>query len=74
MLNRLIAMPVLAASDLTCARRFWRDVLGHDPVYSDDGGDIYDVGGVSVHVYETSYAGTAQNTTMSFITEGLLYG
>lgn len=71
MFEHLVAMPVIAASDLSRARRFWHDVLGRDPVHSDDGGDIYDVGGVAVHVYETSYAGTAQNTVMSFITDDL---
>ena len=71
MFEKLIAMPVLAASDLARARRFWHEVLEHDPVYSDDGGDIYDVGGMPVHVYESSYAGTAQNTELSFITDDL---
>lgn len=71
MLDNAMAMPVLAASDLTRARAFWHDKLGHDPVYTDEGGDIYDVGGTPVHVYESAYAGTAQNTTMSLLTDDL---
>ena len=71
MLDRIIAMPVLAASDLTRARAFWHDVLGRDPVLSDEGGDIYDVGGVSVLVYGSTYAGTAKSTTLGLITDDL---
>ncbi|MDQ2661451.1 MAG: VOC family protein [Actinomycetota bacterium] len=71
MFEQLVAMTVIAASDLSRARRFWHDVLARDPVYSDEGGDIYDVGGAAVHVYESGYAGTAQNTVLSFITDDL---
>lgn len=71
MFDRVIAMPVLAASDLTRARAFWHDVLGRNPVLTDVGGDIYDVGGVAVHVYESAYAGTAKSTTLGLITDDL---
>ena len=58
---------VLPASDLARARSFWHDTFGIDPV--DDGFDeadaeMYEIGGTRVLVYETQFAGTAQNTAM----------
>ncbi|HKH07493.1 MAG TPA: VOC family protein [Agromyces sp.] len=71
MFENLMAMAVLPASDLARARKYWHDVLGRDPVSSDEGGDIYDFGGTGVLVYETQFAGTAKNTAISFITDDL---
>ncbi|WP_281883941.1 VOC family protein [Agromyces rhizosphaerae] len=62
---------VLAASDLDRARTFWHDVFGLDPVLSDVTGDYYAVGGTSVLVYPTSFAGTAKNTTLSLLTDDI---
>ena len=58
---------VLPASDLSRARTFWHDTFGLDPV--DDGFDeadaeMYEIGGTRVLVYETQFAGTAQNTAL----------
>jgi catechol-2,3-dioxygenase len=71
MFEKLMAMAVLPASDITRARKYWHDVLGRDPVSSDEGGDIYDFGGTGVLVYETQFAGTAKNTALTFITDDL---
>ena len=58
---------VLPASDLDRAKTFWHDKFGIDPV--DDGfeeGDaaMFDIGRTRVLVYETQFAGTAQNTAL----------
>jgi catechol 2,3-dioxygenase-like lactoylglutathione lyase family enzyme len=58
---------VLPAADLARATSFWHDTFGIDPV--DDGfeeGDaaMFDIGGTRVLVYETQFAGTAQNTAL----------
>lgn len=71
MFEKLMAMAVLPASDLARARTYWHDVLGHEPMSSDDAGDIYDFNGTTVLVYQTEFAGTAKNTALTFITENL---
>lgn len=71
MFENSIAMAVLPASDLERARRFWSDVFGITPVRSDMGGDFYVVGGVPLLVYETQFAGTAQNTSFGLFTDDL---
>jgi catechol 2,3-dioxygenase-like lactoylglutathione lyase family enzyme len=58
---------VLPASDLARARAFWHDTFGIDPV--DDGFEeadavMFDIGGTRLLVYETQFAGTAQNTAL----------
>jgi catechol 2,3-dioxygenase-like lactoylglutathione lyase family enzyme len=57
---------VLPASDLVRARAFWHDTFGIDPV--DDGfeedAEMFDICGTRVLVYETQFAGTAQNTAL----------
>jgi catechol 2,3-dioxygenase-like lactoylglutathione lyase family enzyme len=58
---------VLPASDLDRARSFWHDTFGIDPV--DDGfeegdAEMFEIGGTRVLVYETQFAGTAQNTAL----------
>jgi catechol 2,3-dioxygenase-like lactoylglutathione lyase family enzyme len=64
-------MAVLAASDMARARKWWKDVLGVDPVRSDEGAEIYALGGALVMVYETQFAGTAKNTALSIFTDDL---
>ncbi|WP_307043584.1 VOC family protein [Agromyces ramosus] len=64
-------MAVLPASDQERARRFWSDVFGLTPLRSDMGGDFYIVGGVPLLVYETQFAGTAQNTSFGLFTDDL---
>ena len=71
MFENSIAMAVLPASDLERARRFWNDVFGLAPVRTDTGGDFYVVGGVPLLVYETQFAGTAQNTSFGLFTDDL---
>jgi predicted enzyme related to lactoylglutathione lyase len=58
---------VLPASDLARARSFWHDVFGIDPVddgFDEDDADMFDLGGTRILVYETQFAGTAQNTAL----------
>ena len=71
MFENSVAMAVLPASDLERARRFWSDVFGLTPVRSDMGGDFYVVGGLPLLVYETQFAGTAQNTSFGLFTDDL---
>jgi catechol 2,3-dioxygenase-like lactoylglutathione lyase family enzyme len=71
MFENSIGMAVLPASDLERARRFWSDVFGLTPVRSDMGGDFYVVGGLPLLVYETQFAGTAQNTSFGLFTDDL---
>ena len=63
---------VLPASDLGRARSFWHDTFGIDPL--DDGFDqgdaeMFEVGGTKVLVYETQFAGSAQNTALGIDTD-----
>lgn len=59
---------VLPASDLVRARSFWHDTFGIDPVddgfSEEDAAEMFDVGGTKVLVYETQFAGSAQNTAL----------
>ncbi|KRE26090.1 VOC family protein [Agromyces sp. Soil535] len=73
MLEKLMATAVLPASDLARAKQWWHDVLGRDPVYSDAEGEaeFYDLGGTSLMVYRTDFAGTAKNTALNLITDDL---
>jgi catechol 2,3-dioxygenase-like lactoylglutathione lyase family enzyme len=71
MFENSVAMAVLPASDLERARRFWSDTFGLTPARTDAGGDLYVVGGVPVLVYETQFAGTAQNTAFGIFTDDL---
>lgn len=60
---------VLPASDINRARTFWHDTFGLDPVdESDPEGLMYEFNGTPVLVYETQFAGTAQNTAMAIDT------
>ena len=71
MFENTVAMATLPASDLARARKWWKDVFGLEPVRTDDGGDFYVIGGIPVMVYETQFAGTAQNTALSLLTDDL---
>ncbi|HWI30094.1 MAG TPA: VOC family protein [Microbacterium sp.] len=64
---------VIAASDLDRARSFYEGVLGltAEEVQEDAGAVFYRLGGVPVMVYQTSYAGTAQNTVFAVETDDL---
>lgn len=71
MFENTVAMAVLAASDLHRARTFWKDVFGLEPVRGDVGGDVSLVGATPVLVYESRFAGTAKNTSLSLLTDDL---
>jgi catechol 2,3-dioxygenase-like lactoylglutathione lyase family enzyme len=71
MFENSVAMAVLPASDLDRARRFWSDTFGATPSRTDMGGDLYLVGGIPLLVYETQFAGTAQNTAFALFTDDL---
>ncbi|TFD33059.1 VOC family protein [Cryobacterium cryoconiti] len=63
---------VLPAADLKRAQSFYHDALGLDPDEIHEGTLVYHVGSGSVfEIYETSNAGTAQNTQMGWITDDL---
>ncbi|TFC92973.1 VOC family protein [Cryobacterium sinapicolor] len=63
---------VLPAANLKRARSFYHDALGLDPDEIHEGTLVYHVGSGSVfEIYETSNAGTAQNTQMGWITDDL---
>ncbi|WES64845.1 hypothetical protein P0L94_01955 [Microbacter sp. GSS18] len=64
---------IIAASDLARARGFYEGVLGlaQTEEQPGDGSVVYDVGGTPLLVYETSFAGTAQNTVFGFGTPDL---
>lgn len=58
---------VLPASDLARARAFWHETFGIDPVddgFDEEDAEMFDIGGARVLVYETQFAGTAQNTAL----------
>jgi predicted enzyme related to lactoylglutathione lyase len=65
------AHAVLPASDLKRAQEFYHSALEFDPTEaSEDGNLIYRLGsGTGFEIYETSNAGTAQNTQMCFLTD-----
>jgi predicted enzyme related to lactoylglutathione lyase len=63
---------VLPAQDLERARGFYHDKLGMDPESTLDGMLMYRVGPAGrFALYETSNAGTAQNTQMCLISDDL---
>ena len=58
---------VLPASDLARARSFWHDTFGIGEVddgFEEAGAAMFDIGGTRVLMYETQFAGTAQNTAL----------
>ncbi|MFF1876967.1 VOC family protein [Leifsonia sp. NPDC058230] len=70
MLNE--AHAVLPASDLKRAQDFYHTALGLDPDDVQAGNLVYHLGsGSAFEIYETSNAGTAQNTQMCWITDEL---
>ncbi|WP_052226488.1 VOC family protein [Microbacterium mangrovi] len=73
MFENLMATAVLPAADIGRAQKWWHDVLGRDPVYTDteSGNVFYEIGGTVVLVYETTFAGTAQNTAFNLVTDDL---
>jgi catechol-2,3-dioxygenase len=63
---------VLPASDLTRARTYYSEMLGLEPTSVNALGLFYrSPGGSLFHIYETTNAGTAQNTQMGWITANI---
>jgi predicted enzyme related to lactoylglutathione lyase len=66
------AHAVLPASDLKRAKDFYHNALDLDPVEEESENLMYRLdSGSTFEVYETSNAGTAANTQMCFMTDGL---
>jgi catechol 2,3-dioxygenase-like lactoylglutathione lyase family enzyme len=67
MLSSHRAYPTIPASDLDRARAWYKDKLGLEPAQEMPIGLIYRLAdGTSFQLYETQFAGTAQNTAMAF--------
>lgn len=72
MLNLLETYSVLPARDLARARRFYKDVLGMEPVEERLEGLLYRTPkGAAILVYETDNAGSAANTAIGFDTDDI---
>lgn len=71
MLSNLEIYAVIPASDLGRAREFYEDKLGLKPEEERDEGLIYKVKDSKFLLYETSFAGTAQNTSATWVTDDL---
>ena len=69
MLANATAMASLPAHNLARAIAFYRDKLGLRPQQQMQGSALYQCGGSWFLVYETQFAGTAQNTAMGFMVE-----
>jgi catechol 2,3-dioxygenase-like lactoylglutathione lyase family enzyme len=62
--------PVLPASDLERAKRWYSEKLGLEPVSEDEyGGVEYETGGQRFLVYLTEFAGTNKATAAGFLVE-----
>jgi len=63
---------VLAASDIGRARQFYKDKLGLEPSEERGDGLVYQgKNGAKILLYESQFAGTAQNTALSWVTNDL---
>ncbi len=71
MLSNLEIYAVIPASDLGRAREFYEDKLGLKPDEERDEGVLYKVNNSKFLLYETSFAGTAQNTAATWVTSDL---
>ncbi|MFC6354857.1 VOC family protein [Luethyella okanaganae] len=72
MMNATRMFAVLPAQDITRARTFYSEKFGIEPDESSVEGDFYRLtDGFTFLLYETPYAGTAQNTAMGWETEDL---
>lgn len=62
------AFPTIPAKDFDRAKAWYRDKLELAPAHEDEMGAIYKLADGTVFlVFPTSFAGTAQNTAMSFV-------
>jgi catechol 2,3-dioxygenase-like lactoylglutathione lyase family enzyme len=70
MLGNVPMYPVLPASDLERAKRWYSEKLGLDPVKEGAYGDVeYETGGGKFLVYLSEFAGTNKATAAGFLVE-----
>ncbi|MFE4952510.1 VOC family protein [Leifsonia sp. NPDC056665] len=73
MLSSSKTYSVLPASDLARATAWFRDKLELEPEDTSEQGVRYRTGGDSwIYIYETSNAGTAQNTAMCWLVDDIV--
>ena len=66
------AYPTLPVANLTRAKAWYHDKLGLDPAEEHPTGTIYRLaGGTAFQLYESEYAGSAQNTAMFFASDDM---
>ncbi|MGH2663225.1 MAG: VOC family protein [Actinomycetota bacterium] len=61
----------LPASDLSRARHWYQERMGLTPIREDEVGLWYEFAGSRLLLYETSLAGTAQNTAAEWLVEDI---
>lgn len=67
------AYPTLPAADLGRAKAWYHDKLGLDPAEESEFGTTYRLaGGTGFQLYESRFAGTAQNTAMGFMSDDVM--
>ena len=71
MLSDLEVHAVVPASDLGRARGFYKDKLGLEPAEERREGLIYQANNSKFLLYESQFAGTAQNTAMNWVVNDL---
>ena len=65
------ATAMLPAKDVDRAVAWYADKLGLKPAQQDENGASFAFTGVNAFLYKSEYAGTAQNTAISFDSPGL---
>jgi catechol 2,3-dioxygenase-like lactoylglutathione lyase family enzyme len=72
MLKNLKVYAIAPAKDLARAKAFYKEKLDLEPAAEFDGGAMYVcAGGTQLLVYETTFAGTAENTAMGWETDDI---
>ena len=66
MLNEVPFHPTLAVADLKKATAWYSEKLGWDPVREPPGVSVYKIGEAFFTLFESEFAGTAQNTVMNW--------
>ena len=66
MLANGIIRAVIAAQDVNRARRWYAEKLGLNPLREQAQGLLYEINGTQFFLYQTSTAGSAQNTVAEF--------
>ena len=62
-------MATIPASDIDRAKKWYSDKLGLEPDQEGEGGLMYDTGGTQFLLYASSFAGTNQATTATWIVD-----